>query len=109
MDSWSVTLSSFMAALSRRPACPRWPSTYGWTVFKCPPTPGLFSTAHGWPILTARRGPDFDLYDWGELEAHRSFVARYDFRNESRWNGDGERYVSVIAHTYVENCSSAER
>jgi hypothetical protein len=53
--------------------------------------------------------PDFDLYDWGELEAHRSFVARYDFRNESRWNGDGERYVSVIAHTYVENCSSAER
>ncbi len=28
----------------------------GWYIFKWPPTPGTFSTGHGWYILSGRRG-----------------------------------------------------
>jgi hypothetical protein len=40
--------------------------------------------------------PAVNLADRDELEAHSSFVARYDFRNHSRWNGDGEHYRRLL-------------
>ena len=61
----------------------------GWYTFKCPPTPGTFSTAHGWYILGARRGRFRDLffrYDQGlsgtgaaiDLEGGVAFTAAED-------------------------------
>src|SRR5665213_78436 len=54
--SRSVMLSSFTASLLRRRLGMPGTDQLRWYTFKCPPTPGTFSTARRWYILGARRG-----------------------------------------------------
>jgi hypothetical protein len=60
-------LSLFTASTMRRRLGMPGLDQVGWYTFKCPPTPGTFSSARGWYILGARRGAT--LNDPGEYPA----------------------------------------